>query len=326
MRHTHGFSLSALFILLLVNTSAWALPSVNSETAVEDRIRVSLYVNEKTINGDTESYCRVYVSTNVAGYFQAGEELRVKVWANDVQILSINESLTSADETSGSIYKNYNCQGSFGTASTHDIKTNVYLEDDRWLGFAEEIDISVTSEGVDDDTAEENDTASNATPLTTESVEYILRDDDYLELNIEPPAATELIIYAYFNEGPIRVSLLDEVSLAVEESFEISNDFVRELDLGNLTESRYFVKLEPLYGSDYNFYQIQYTATSTGDCTPGDTEMRPCGNCGSQTRECNSEGQWQLFETCESEGICEAGDTQTIACEEEGSSKKSCAI
>ena len=120
----------------------------------------------------------------MAGYFSEGEELTVKVFANSTQILSVIDSITSAQENSGTINNSYNCQGAFGTATTHQIRTEVHLDDDRWLGVAENIDVTVTSEGVDEDDAENNNTLSDATPLTTNGVDYITRDPDYFEINI----------------------------------------------------------------------------------------------------------------------------------------------
>ena len=308
--------------LLLSHSNSFALPSTNSESSAYDRIRITIYVNEKSINNDLKSYCNLVVSTNVEDNFQAGEELTARVWANDVQILSITETLSQSIEDSGYLYKSYNCTGSFGSETTHEIRARVELEDDRWLGLAEDVTVTVTSQGVEDDSAENNDTPSNASDLTTTSEEYILRDADYFELNITPPADTDITLFAYFNEGPIQVTLLDEASLSTIQDFEIANDFVRVLDLGNLIENRYYVLLQPQNAGDYNFYQIQYSQTSTGECSPGDTEVRPCGNCGSQTRECDSEGDWLLFTPCDSEGICEAGETRTTECEEEDISQE----
>jgi hypothetical protein len=114
--------LVGIISLTFWHTSSFAIPTVNSESDSEDRITVSLHVNEQSINEDSESYCRVYVNTNVAGYFSEGEVLTVKVFANSTQILSITDNITSAQENSGTINNNYNCQGAFGTATTHQIR------------------------------------------------------------------------------------------------------------------------------------------------------------------------------------------------------------
>lgn len=44
-----------------------------------------------------------------------------------------------------------------------------------------------------------------------------------------------------------------------------------------------------------------------GVCSDGDFEERPCGNCGSQSRRCNSDGTWGNWAACGGEGRCAPG-------------------
>ena len=51
-----------------------------------------------------------------------------------------------------------------------------------------------------------------------------------------------------------------------------------------------------------------------GECTPGQTQSQACGNCGTQTRTCQSNGQWGGFGPCMNQGPCTPGQTEAQSC------------
>jgi hypothetical protein len=48
------------------------------------------------------------------------------------------------------------------------------------------------------------------------------------------------------------------------------------------------------------------TGGTCGECMPGDTDTRVCGNCGQQQRTCNT-GLWSNWSDCSSQGVCMTG-------------------
>jgi N-acetylneuraminic acid mutarotase len=59
--------------------------------------------------------------------------------------------------------------------------------------------------------------------------------------------------------------------------------------------------------------------------TPGATEARDCGKCGTQARLCNSDGTWLPWGLCTSEtGVCVPGETRSVTCGKCGTRTETC--
>ncbi len=61
-----------------------------------------------------------------------------------------------------------------------------------------------------------------------------------------------------------------------------------------------------------------------GVCTPGQSQSEGCGNCGSRSRACGSNGQWGGWSSCSGQGECTTGATQSQACGDCGSQVRTC--
>ena len=59
-------------------------------------------------------------------------------------------------------------------------------------------------------------------------------------------------------------------------------------------------------------------------CSPGDSQARSCGNCGTQSRGCSTDGAWGGWGACSSEGVCAPGAMEEKTCGDCGVSKRSC--
>jgi hypothetical protein len=59
-------------------------------------------------------------------------------------------------------------------------------------------------------------------------------------------------------------------------------------------------------------------------CTPSTTEDQACGDCGTQTRTCDGQGQWGTFGDCGGEGICTPGDLDSRSCGNCGAQSRTC--
>lgn len=84
------------------------------------------------------------------------------------------------------------------------------------------------------------------------------------------------------------------------------------------------------YGASTTNYASSYFTggfiTKAGQvvCRPGDSQARSCGNCGTQSRGCGSDGAWGGWGTCSSEGVCAPGALEEKSCGDCGVSKRSC--
>jgi hypothetical protein len=84
------------------------------------------------------------------------------------------------------------------------------------------------------------------------------------------------------------------------------------------------------YGAFTTNYNASYftggfiTPAGQVQCNPGDAQQRSCGNCGTQSRGCNTGGQWDGWGACSSEGVCTPGAEDTKSCGDCGVSKRSC--
>ena len=63
-----------------------------------------------------------------------------------------------------------------------------------------------------------------------------------------------------------------------------------------------------------------------GSCctTPGQTQAQNCGNCGTQTKTCQSNNQWSNWGTCTGEGVCSSGQAQAQNCGNCGTQSRTC--
>ena len=84
------------------------------------------------------------------------------------------------------------------------------------------------------------------------------------------------------------------------------------------------------YGDATTNYASSYftggfiTPAGRVQCSPGDSQARSCGNCGTQSRGCGSDGVWGGFGACSSQGACAPGASEEQACGDCGVSKRSC--
>lgn len=60
------------------------------------------------------------------------------------------------------------------------------------------------------------------------------------------------------------------------------------------------------------------------ECQPGQTQTQSCGNCGEQTRSCNTSCKWDSWSACGGEGVCTPGQSEEQACGDCGKQSRSC--
>lgn len=319
----------AIFATLAPSPAALALPEFEKDTGSNDRITADLFTNDRNINGDVESYCEVRISGS--GEFRQGEEITVKVWFNDVLSFQTSGTVTAAEGESDTLFRNYDCSGAFGTATSHEIRADVKVEDNCYtICFHDEVkDLTVTSSGVTDDSISNtgyNDAYElEVSGLFDDYPEFISRTKDYFSITIEEDSDVWVNIYSFASEGELDVSVYKDAGAQPEllEQKDVYS-FNTWLQYDSWDPGTYFVTVEPLFAQNYNFFEIGYQAYATGQaCNTDDEEIRMCGNCGSQVRVCNDEGQWSAWAPCDvPEGNCEPGATQEIPCDDGFSSQQ----
>jgi len=62
----------------------------------------------------------------------------------------------------------------------------------------------------------------------------------------------------------------------------------------------------------------------TCECTPGQSQSKSCGNCGTTTRTCQSNCQWGGWSSCSGQGVCSPGASQSRGCCDCGTQSRSC--
>lgn len=84
------------------------------------------------------------------------------------------------------------------------------------------------------------------------------------------------------------------------------------------------------YGTATTNYQVGYwtggfiTPVGQVECSPGDSQSRSCGNCGSEARGCGANGKWGGWSGCRDEGVCAPGATERRSCNECGEQVRTC--
>ncbi len=61
-----------------------------------------------------------------------------------------------------------------------------------------------------------------------------------------------------------------------------------------------------------------------GECRPGDWQTQGCGNCGTQSRGCDSSGRWGGWSGCSGEGECSPGQLDSRSCCDCGTQARRC--
>lgn len=84
------------------------------------------------------------------------------------------------------------------------------------------------------------------------------------------------------------------------------------------------------YGMRTSSYAASYftggyiTRAGRVACRPGDSQTQSCGNCGTQSRGCGSDGAWNAWGACSSQGACRPGAVDESTCGTCGSKERTC--
>ncbi len=323
---------AAMVVSLAGAPTAWALPATLSVADVDGDATITLWVNDRAIDGDERTWCEVRVEVSEVDHgWTDGDSVTVAVFEDDLVfndlIFETTISVTAAEVAAGMVDRTLDCSGSFFTGDlglSVEVFAEAHVSKDTcsllcFDDYPVTANLSVTVD--DDDPFEQDDDSPTAVVLATGSfVNRICRDADWWSFQITEPSQLTLGLVFDPNVGALSAAVLEATGLT---EVATSTPGLGGADLDALLAAgSYYLRVTHDAGDDYNFYDYNITISSTG-CTPGNTEDRVCGDCGIETRSCLADGTWDAFSPCSDEGECSPGDEEGRPCEG-GAEQRTC--
>lgn len=331
---------------LVASTAFAAPPEVRSVNDNDDDATIYLSIYNQVItdnsndNYDERSWCSVRIVDNGGGDdFSNGDRIEVEVRESDAPaghdvIWATSFNVSSAEVSANRVDRTFDCSNNFeydGFGDNLEVYAWAKVEKDDTC-FTCRYDRPETS-NVDvstraDDSREDNDAVGAGTAVAVgRTDDFIAKDDDYLTFTnpgvnriqldvLHNPAGGVLDAAAYTADGTLLVSnvvLADDPRLSTDNA---NPDDRTTLVLEVAGAGPVVFKVFPVAPNDPNFYNIDISLTPVEtECSPGETELVPCGNCGGQERVCDNLGNWTAASgECLNEGECAQGETQTEDC------------
>ena len=307
----------------LVATVAWALPPERSSQATDDDASVTVSVLDRTINGDTRSWCsmRIIISGEDRELRQ-NDTVRLRLREDDVvgddTLWETAFEVTRDEADAQRVDRRFDCSANFGDGdpgAALEIYAVANVNKDSCGAFCNEDDPTTDNIEValvDDDGAEQDDDSASAVavPLGV-TADRIARDADWLAVNFLD--RSQITLRAVHRPDAGRVDLVlyapggEQLQVGVDEADG------SVIQTAALAAGEYRARVQPRDGRNFNFYDVELRVVTAG-CEPGAIEVQPCGNCGNRRRECGADMDWRPFGECMGEGACAAGDERMEAC------------
>ena len=308
--------------ILLSTPRASALPAVQNVSTTAGHTTVTLWVLDSAIDGDTVSWCEIRVEVVTSGGNPLSTDDVVSLWVRELDGV-LNELLwttsfspTSAEVTAGLVDRTFDCSTDFGTDLGPNFEIYTEAETNWDCCFLNDFALSLTRSVArqSDDGAEEDDTSSLATDLTSgTTAERICADEDWYAFNLTDPTAVRLAVDFDSSTGDLLGTLYNDNMTGIGSTSPSAHGATLETILG---PGDYTFVLEPLQQTNPNFCDVTATLTPAA-CLPNDLDDQACGKCGQQWRTCGADGTWGGFGACAGEGPCTSGDTETQSCEDD---------
>ena len=334
-----------LFAGLLSLTATTALAVPNSVT-VNDTNRgatVTLTVLDQTIAPDNVSPCTVTVVIDESNAdWTSDEEDSFDLWVYEADPLIFDDETIfeitrvvpySATRPNGVYQETFDCSGDFESdgfalGQTIELYAQVSVNKDD-CGFfcngadpqTDEIDSLI----VGDDAREENDAQSAASAVGAgRTNDLIGADADYLSRDLSQISRVQFDILHAPTAGRLNGTVVDSTGAVVPTTVTEIDDRTRVvaevLPIGAAS-----LVVTPADAANPNFYDLSVSESAVAtECTPGETDVLPCGNCGGIPRTCSNFGQWDAGDECLNEGECAQGATETEACDSGAERTRTC--
>jgi len=312
----------AVLTVLTVPGLAFARPELRTATDTDDDATITLNVLSEYITGDSRSFCSVrLVVAAVDVVFTEGDHVYLWVYEDDIvgdeTIFEVDFAVDPAEVAAGALDRSFDCTGAFPPSDTGDY-IEVYAEArvetaacGTWCIWDRPTTANIDLLGVADDAAEEDDAVDIGVTVTPGLIEdRIVRDSDWMLLELAAPAAVEVQARYLPATGEMDVFFSDTTGTNHGTATDTDGGTVVVTPV--VAAGSYRINLWPRTPPDFSFYDALITLTPA-DCATGETERRPCGNCGEETRAC-VDGAWADWGECAGEGECSPGDEETTDC------------
>ena len=308
-------------VLFLVGVSALALPVVQEASDTEDDAKITVRLNNQFITDDAESWCEVQIEVSeVNEVFTAGDRVFLWIYESD---LAFNDLVWETDFTvqgGGSINRTFDCSSNFGYDSLGSGELELYAgarvekADCGTFCFWDRPETSTLDlTAVTDDGREEDDNISSASVVGLGTTSGIVnRDQDWMRFETNDRSRVTVEVNHNPSVGRLELSLFDDASNQIASGVDSDDktDLATEVGAGV-----HYIRVTPRLSNNFNFYDVRLLVdTLAADCVAGSIEDTACGNCGTQSRTCDSNGRWGPFGTCGSEGECAPGSEVTDSC------------
>jgi hypothetical protein len=323
---THRIAACALAALVTIGLATVAVALPQTQTAIDTNIEATLTLTtwDQVIIDDARTRCEIRIV--VAGEevrFSEGDSVVVHVYENDVlfdDVLWQDDFVITAEELAAQrVDRMLDCSSAIPTdiGSDGEIYAEASVEKSLCGFFCNGSDPATDTipvREVEDDEAEEDDHAGTATFISPGIVEdRINREQDWFEFSLNDRGNVTFAAVHDGRYGRLDVALFDDQDERIAEGDDEPEQTV--VRATGLAMGTYRVRISPRQSNDFNFYDTRLVTERFDDgCEPAAEDVRPCGDCGSQIRVCQNDGQWGLFGDCEDQGECTPGDERRIAC------------
>lgn len=310
--------------LLALPDVAWALPGLGEARGDDRGGVVQLAVTTSAIRGDSRSGCFVqFTLTNERHELREGDTVTLTVLEDDAlfndTLWETEFDLTAQEAADQNVARAFDCgyatQGDdFGENIEIFARADVSLDSCGLLCNAPDpaspaVEVLI----VDDDDAEEDDTADTAVaiPLGV-TADRVARDFDWFDVTLQQRGRIQATLDHRPGEGRLDMVLFDAdgVQIAAAADGETGAAIRSE----SLAPGSYQLRVNHREGTDFNFFDLELELVADADCDPGATESSECGQCGSRDRTCGDDGAWGPWGECMDEGECAPGDRRMVQC------------
>ncbi|MEM6730257.1 MAG: hypothetical protein AAF658_01805 [Myxococcota bacterium] len=323
------WTIGAIVALFLVPVRAYALPTIQTGTGASGEASVSIMLPTQSIEGDARSYCEISVEIRGEDVELREEDtINVRVFESDFgfgafddELWRIVFSVTREEAQAGLVQRTFDCSTEFtkegnnefeiyGAVTSNKAACNPFAFCSQDVAETDILSVAIMTDDMD---SEPNNLQADARALPPGATAgYIARDDDFFVLDVENAARLVVTVDFRPEAGGLVVNLLDDAGVTVAPGIPTLNGTIVELD--PVLPGSYALHVTPENANDFAFYSLNVSLDGVnGQCTSGDVQEVPCGNCGTKTSVCEN-GFWGTFTACSDEGVCTPGETATSKC------------
>lgn len=328
-------------LLMMISSVCWARPSTRIVSQEEGDAIITLTLESQMIEGDSNVPCEVSVTIlDDNREFTSGDTIDIFVREDDTfgddTFWEIQEIVSPAIVAAGIFERTYDCRFPSMEDALGGLEVYAKLEVDKQecgrgceLTFGEDTPTTanIFMARRSDDPSEDDDTNREGTVVDQRLIaDRISTDPDWFALSYAYPVELLARLETHLIGGDLTLTLYDQsLELIATATAEPDGESKSLRPPSALSAGTYFLEVTPTDAGDFNFYDLYVVESQVmGECITGDSESRPCGQCGREERVCNSGGEWGTWSACLGAGVCEPGAEESEGCGESGNRNRLC--